>query len=79
MQNGAVVNLSSLSAIQVNPDGAAYNIAKAAQDHLTKTLSRKYTSKGVRINSVNPGFVSLFSHSKVQVTLTVQVILLMSI
>ncbi|CAK0786472.1 hypothetical protein CVIRNUC_009685 [Coccomyxa viridis] len=56
-KNGAVVNLSSLSAIQVNPDGAAYNIAKAAQDHLTKTLSRKYTSKGVRINSVNPGFV----------------------
>ena len=61
MQNGAVVNLSSLSAIQVNPDGAAYNIAKAAQDHLTKTLSRKYTSKGVRINSVNPGFVSLLT------------------
>ena len=58
MQNGAVVNLSSLSAIQVNPDSAAYNVAKAAQDHLTRTLSRRYTCRGVRINSVNPGFVS---------------------
>jgi NAD(P)-dependent dehydrogenase (short-subunit alcohol dehydrogenase family) len=58
LQNGAVVNLSSLSAIQVNPDSAAYNISKAAQDHLTKTLARKYTKLGVRINSVNPGFVS---------------------
>ncbi|BDA48978.1 3-oxoacyl-[acyl-carrier-protein] reductase FabG [Coccomyxa sp. Obi] len=56
-KNGAVVNLSSLSAIQVNPDSAAYNVSKAAQDHLTKTLARKYTKLGVRINSVNPGFV----------------------
>lgn len=59
VQNGAVVNLSSLSAIQVNPDSAAYNVSKAAQDHLTKTLARKYTKLGVRINSVNPGFVRL--------------------
>ena len=57
LQNGAVVNLSSLSAIQVNPDSTAYNVSKAAQDHLTKTLARKYTKLGVRINSVNPGFV----------------------
>lgn len=56
-KNGAVVNLSSLSAIQVNPDNAAYNVSKAAQDHLTKTLARKYTKLGVRFNSVNPGFV----------------------
>ena len=56
-----MVNLSSLSAIQVNPDSAAYNVAKAAQDHLTKTLARKYTKLGVRINSVNPGFVICFS------------------
>lgn len=51
------MNLSSLSAIQVNPDSTAYNVSKAAQDHLTKTLARKYTKLGVRINSVNPGFV----------------------
>ena len=61
VQNGAVVNLGSLSAIQVNPDSAAYNVAKAAQDHLTKTLARKYTKIGVRINSVNPGYVSSFA------------------
>jgi len=57
MQNGAVINLSSLSAIQVNPDSFAYNIAKAAMDHLTKTQARKYTKLGVRVNSVNPGYV----------------------
>lgn len=57
LQNGAVINLSSLSAIQVNPDSFAYNIAKAAMDHLTKTQARKYTKLGVRVNSVNPGYV----------------------
>ena len=56
-QNGAVVNVSSISAIQINLDSPSYNICKAAQDHLTKTLAKKYTSKGVRINSVNPGYV----------------------
>ena len=58
-QAGAVVNLSSLSAFQVNPDGISYNVCKAAQDHLTRSLARKYTKDGVRINSVNPGYVSV--------------------
>ena len=56
-QAGAVVNLSSLSAVQVNADAASYNVCKAAQDHLTKTLARKYTKRGVRVNSVNPCYV----------------------
>ncbi|CAL5222895.1 g5324 [Coccomyxa viridis] len=56
-KNGAVINLSSLSAIQVNPDSFAYNVAKAAMDHVTKTQARKYTKLGVRVNSVNPGYV----------------------
>ncbi|KAK9842236.1 hypothetical protein WJX81_001967 [Elliptochloris bilobata] len=54
---GAVVNVSSLSAIQVNPDATCYNVAQAAQDHLTKTLARKYTKHGLRVNSVNPCYV----------------------
>ena len=56
-QNGAVVSVSSLSAIQINLESPSYNICKAAQDHLTKTLAKKYTGQGVRINSVNPGYV----------------------
>lgn len=62
LQNGAVINLSSLSAIQVNPDSFAYNVAKAAMDHVTKTQARKYTKLGVRVNSVNPGYVSGLSY-----------------
>jgi NAD(P)-dependent dehydrogenase (short-subunit alcohol dehydrogenase family) len=57
LQNGAVVSVSSLSAIQINLESPSYNICKAAQDHLTKTLAKKYTGQGVRINSVNPGYV----------------------
>ena len=53
--------MSSISAIQINLDSPSYNICKAAQDHLTKTLAKKYTSKGVRINSVNPGYVRRYT------------------
>lgn len=45
MQNGAVVNLGSLSVIQVNPDSAAYIVAKAAQDLLLKTLARQQSEE----------------------------------
>jgi len=53
-QGGAIVNISSDSAIQ--PDGfmPQYNASKAAINSLTKTLSKDVGKDGVRVNAVSP-------------------------
>lgn len=57
---GAVVNVSSMAGKQSGdwPLMYPYNVAKAAQDQLTRCLARKYAPLGVRINGVNPAWVS---------------------
>ncbi|KHJ93775.1 oxidoreductase, short chain dehydrogenase/reductase family protein [Oesophagostomum dentatum] len=57
---GEVVNVGSTAGLN---NGSAmafpyYSIAKAAQDQLTRNLALYYITKGVRVNSVNPGAVS---------------------
>ncbi|KAK6727224.1 hypothetical protein RB195_005123 [Necator americanus] len=57
---GEIVNVSSIAGL--NNGNATissfYSIAKAAQDQLTRNLAIHYITKGVRVNSVNPGAVS---------------------
>ncbi|EYC21541.1 hypothetical protein Y032_0019g3886 [Ancylostoma ceylanicum] len=57
---GEIVNVSSIAGLE---NGATlgfpfYTIAKAAQDQLTRNLAIYYITKGVRVNSVNPGAIS---------------------
>lgn len=43
------------------PNVTPYSVAKAAQDTLTRNLALEFARKGVRINSVQPGVIPLFS------------------
>jgi len=55
---GNVVNISSALAKKPIPGAVGfYAISKAALDHFTKCLALELGSKGVRVNSVNPGYV----------------------
>lgn len=54
---GAVVNVSTIGARQVQPMVAGYTASKAALDVLTKGLARELGPKGIRVNSVSPGLV----------------------
>src|SRR5262249_37902837 len=54
---GAVVNVSSLSALHGVPGQAAYAAAKAGILGLTRALAREAGRRGVRVNAVVPGFV----------------------
>ncbi|CAJ0594140.1 unnamed protein product [Cylicocyclus nassatus] len=57
---GEIVNVSSIAGLN-NGSGSLspfYSIAKAAQDQLTRNLALHYITKGVRVNSVNPGAVA---------------------
>lgn len=53
---GAIVNISSVSALRPSPGTAAYGAAKAGVDSLTKSLAIEWAPK-VRLNSINVGMV----------------------
>ena len=58
-RTGNIVNTASMSGTIVNvPQGqAAYNSSKAAVKHLTKSLAVEWASKGIRVNSISPGYI----------------------
>ena len=52
---GAIVNVSSITAIQPIADMAAYITAKGAVVGLTQQLAVEFAPRGVRVNAVAPG------------------------
>jgi NAD(P)-dependent dehydrogenase (short-subunit alcohol dehydrogenase family) len=56
---GAIVTLGSMSGLISNrPQRQShYNTAKAAVHHLTRSLAGEWAARGVRINSVAPGYI----------------------
>lgn len=54
---GRIINISSESGSQPDPEMPHYNATKAAIKNLTKSLSKEYGDEGIRINTVSPAFV----------------------
>jgi len=52
---GAVVNITSISAVRASTLRAAYGTSKAGLAHLTKQLAVELASLGIRVNGVAPG------------------------
>jgi NAD(P)-dependent dehydrogenase (short-subunit alcohol dehydrogenase family) len=53
---GSIINIASVSAHIPLSRVAAYSAAKAALLNLTLFLAREWAAKGVRVNSITPGF-----------------------
>lgn len=53
---GAIVNISSVSALRPSPGTAAYGAAKAGLDSLTRSLAVEWAPR-VRVNSIDVGMV----------------------
>lgn len=56
---GSIINMSSLCGVRAQADLAAYNAAKAAVTHLTKSIALHCAAKAypIRCNSVHPGVI----------------------
>jgi NAD(P)-dependent dehydrogenase (short-subunit alcohol dehydrogenase family) len=52
---GTVVNVSSVNGLRAFAGVLAYNVSKAALDHLTRCAALEMAPHGVRVNAVNPG------------------------
>ncbi len=55
---GKIINVASISGSIVNTPQkqAVYNITKAGVMHLTKSLAAEWADRGVRVNSISPGY-----------------------
>ncbi|MEA3337751.1 MAG: glucose 1-dehydrogenase [Chloroflexota bacterium] len=55
---GKIINTASMSGHIVNmpQNQAAYNASKAAVIHLTRSLAGEWAARGVRVNSISPGY-----------------------
>ena len=62
--HGNVVNVSSVTGTRSFPGILAYCMAKAAVDQMTNCIALELASKGVRVNSVNPGVIVTEVHKR---------------
>ena len=57
--SGSIINTASMSGhiVNVPQPQCAYNASKAAVIQLTKSMAVEWAKKGVRVNSISPGYI----------------------
>jgi 3-oxoacyl-[acyl-carrier protein] reductase len=56
-KNGNIINISSINSLKGQTGVSVYSATKAGVDGLTRSLSRELGPRGIRVNSVAPGYL----------------------
>ena len=64
-KKGSIINIASVSSHIPLSRVVAYSAAKAAVLSLTQFLAREWADKGVRVNSITPGFFPAEQNRKI--------------
>ena len=54
---GSIVNIASIAGRRPLPGASDYCVSKAAVIMLTKTVATEYSTLGIRVNAIGPGFI----------------------
>jgi 3-oxoacyl-[acyl-carrier protein] reductase len=57
-RSGHIVNISSVNGVTGNRGMAVYSATKAGLDGMTRSLARELGSRGIRVNSIAPGYLA---------------------
>jgi NAD(P)-dependent dehydrogenase (short-subunit alcohol dehydrogenase family) len=57
-ETGCIINISSMAAQYGIPKVIAYTASKTALDGMTKAMAVELSPKGIRVNSIAPGFIA---------------------
>jgi NAD(P)-dependent dehydrogenase (short-subunit alcohol dehydrogenase family) len=57
-RRGSIINIASMSGVMVNRGlpQAHYNSSKAAVIHLSKSVALEWSERGIRVNTISPGY-----------------------
>jgi NAD(P)-dependent dehydrogenase (short-subunit alcohol dehydrogenase family) len=61
---GAIVNISTVAAIEPNPAFPVSSSLRAALASFTKMYADRYAKDGIRMNNILPGFVDSYPESE---------------
>lgn len=54
---GSIINIASISGLDLDAGNCAYGVSKAALIAATKTLAAEFTPQGIRVNAIAPGLL----------------------